>query len=151
MRQLKQKTTVVVGVIGSDGTMRHFGSRMTVAEIAGVHEFGTRSAGRNHNITIPRRSWLRDYVDENKAKIGTRLRKTAIRAIDTGKTIKKVMETFGVVTVGEIQERIAKGIPPANAMSTVMHKTRGKGGATTPLINTGQFRSAISYLVEGGR
>lgn len=151
MMQLKKKATVVVGVIGNDAIERHSGSEMSVVEVAGVHEFGTKSAGRNHDIEIHRRSWLRDYVDGNKSKIKSRLKKVATRAIDKGVSITVPLETFGVVTVGEIQERISSGIRPANAQSTIMRKTKGKGGATTPLIDTGQFRSSISYLVENSK
>jgi hypothetical protein len=124
-----------VGVQGQKGAEQHKqGSGLSVAEIAELHEFG---------LGVPERSWLRDWFDTNEASIKEDLRKVA-RGILLGRfTREQGLEILGVKYVGEIQLRIASNIPPALAESTVKRK-----GSSVALIDTGQFRSAITYLLE---
>ncbi len=109
---------------------------LTVGQVAEWMEFGTP--------TIPPRSWLRAYVDENEAEINRRVG-IEMRAVIAGaRSRRQALERVGVWIVGQIQERIARGIDPANAPSTIARK-----GSSTPLIDTGQLRSSIaSRIVE---
>jgi hypothetical protein len=67
-----------------------------------------------------------------------------MRTVIEGKrTSDQVLEILGQRAVGQIQERIASGIAPANAPSTVAKK-----GSSTPLIDTGVLRSSITYQVK---
>lgn len=122
-----------IGVIGNEAVTEHgMGSGLTVAEIATIHEFGTQR--------IPRRSWLRDYVDGNKARIEVMLRNVAKRGFIAG--LGSTLETFGVVMVGEIQDRISDRIPPP-----LSSRTKSRKGSDVPLVDTGQLRSSITYQV----
>lgn len=122
-----------IGVIGNEAVTEHgMGSELTVAEIATIHEFGTQR--------IPRRSWLRDYVDGNKARIEVMLRNVAKRGFIAG--LGSTLETFGVVMVGEIQDRISDRIPPP-----LSSRTKSRKGSDVPLVDTGQLRSSITYQV----
>jgi hypothetical protein len=49
---------------------------------------------------------------------------------------------LGTKAVGEIQKRMARGIKPDNAPSTIAAK-----GSSTPLIDTGRLRQSVTYAV----
>jgi hypothetical protein len=122
-------------VQGQKGAEKHkSGGGLSVAEIAELHEFG---------LGVPERSWLRDWFDSKESAINEDLRKVG-RGILLGRfTREQGLEILGVKYVGEIQARIATNIPPALADSTIKRK-----GSSVALIDTGQFRSAITYLLE---
>lgn len=112
---------------------------LTIGEIGEIHEFGL---GNN-----PVRSWLRGYVDENKAQILQKVHRVAY-AVELGKlTAEEGMNQLGLSIVGGIRKRIATGIAPPVTAATQARKGAGK---TTALINTGQFRSSITHKVETG-
>jgi hypothetical protein len=110
----------------------------TLAEIASYHEFG---------LGVPRRSFIADWADENKARHEEQLRKMA-QAIVAGKvdSPETGLARLGALYVGEVQRRIAQGIDPPLAESTIKRK-----GSSKPLIDTGQLRTAITYYVDGKR
>lgn len=140
MNRLAQpKAIVTVGIHEAEGAADHGEDGATVAEIGAFHEFGT--------TTIPRRSFIRDWADENEEKHKDDLRKIG-RAILDGKlkSTEQGLERFGALAKGEVQTRIADGIAPALAESTVETK-----GSSVPLIDTGVLRSSIEYRVERER
>lgn len=116
------------------------GSPLTVAEIAAIHEFG-------HGV-VPERSWLRDFVEQNREKLGKMLEVSAIQ-IFNGADPEVTMNRFGLAVVGMIKERIIAGIQPGLTEETKREKQRVTGGEAkdTPLIRFGQFVSAIAHEV----
>jgi hypothetical protein len=110
---------------------------LTVLDVATWNEFG---AGN-----VPQRSFLRAYFDENGPK-NSKLALSLMQTCVTGKrTPGQVLNLLGVKFVGEIQRRMAAGIPPPNAPSTIRRK-----GSSKPLIDTGQLRSSIAYRATWG-
>lgn len=107
---------------------------LTMAEIANLHEFG---------LGVPERSWLRGWVDESEKTIRNDLRRAVSRIIEGKLTVTQAAEVLGVKYVGAIQTRIANGIEPPNAPATIAAKKSSK-----PLIDTGQFRSSITHVLE---
>ncbi len=140
------KPVVKVGVFGAKAAETHLqekptGGSLTVGEIATIHEFGLG--------TCPERSFIRGWCDENEGNVVNFLAKESQRAI----TLKmpnfdQGLERLGLFCVSGIQVRIANGIPPALKQATIDRK-----GSSTPLINTGQLRSSITYevIAEGGK
>lgn len=127
-----RRATVRVGVFGDAG--QHGGSGDTVADIATKHEFG---------LGVPRRSFIADYVDENEPELRRRLADAA-RMVALGHDLEVVLERFGLQAVGEIVERIVRGIEPPNSPLTIERK-----GSSTPLVNTGQLKASITSKVDG--
>jgi len=126
-----------IGIMGSEAGDTYEGGGMTTAEVAERHEFG---------IGVPQRSWLRGYVDENESIIMARLRAIS-DSIARGKGSLRIgLEQLGVLTVGEIQERISNRIAPALAEATIKRK-----GSDVPLIDTGQLRSSVTHIVKAIR
>lgn len=128
---------VSVGVHAKEGDDPHRGKSenpMTVLDVAIVNEFG---------LGVPERSFIRSWFDENPGPNAELLRK-AVKFVLTGqKTLPEAFELIGLKLTGEIQKRISRGIPPPNAPSTIAEK-----GSSKPLIDSGQLRSSITYLVR---
>lgn len=136
------KPKITVGITAASGAEAHEvanpdveSAAMTVLEVAMIQEFG---AGN-----IPARPFIRGWFDENRDRALADIRKM-LELVIAGKVDKdKALELLGLKFVGEIQARIARGIAPANAQSTI-----DKKGSATPLIATGQLRSAVTFKVE---
>jgi len=139
LRRLKSPE-VTAGVHSSDGAAIEEGSDYTVAEIAAIHEFGFGG--------VEERSWLRDFIDENRTKLLDMLEKTSIKILE-GTPPDVAMNRYGLAVVGMIKERIIAGIDPPLAEATKREKHRVTGGSAkdTPLIRFGQFVSAIAHEV----
>lgn len=138
MRQMNEKgRAVAVGIQESEGSAEAKGSPgVQVIDVAQWNEFGTER--------IPARSFIRAWFDEYQPQNQAVARRMATSVLKGMRTTKQAMEALGVLFVGQIQQRIAAGIDPANAESTIRRK-----GSSTPLIDTGQLRSSVTYRVEG--
>ncbi|MCK4717652.1 MAG: hypothetical protein KAT70_03195 [Thermoplasmata archaeon] len=140
LKRLSRHSTVLVGVQGKKAEATHKdsedseGEPLTVGEIASIHEFG---------LGVPERSWLRAWIEENRSMIQSDLRRAMQRVIEGKLTKEQAASILGVKYVGEIQKRIAQGIEPPNHPDTVKRK-----GSSKPLIDTGQLRSAITWVLE---
>lgn len=113
----------------------------TNAEVAAINEFGL-----GHN---PERSFLRATVDQEKSEIHDRLRHIGGTIFDFKSTgdIKQEARLFGEWFVGRMKQRIRDGIDPPDAPATIAEK-----GSSTPLIDSGQFWSSLTYdVTQGGR
>ena len=128
------KHPVRVGVIGDDADQEYEDTGVTVAMVAEWAEFG---------LGQPQRSWLRAWIDENKneiRKVATHLQSRVIKGLMSE---RQANAALGEWAAAKIRDRIAKGISPPNAESTIAQK-----GSSTPLINFGQFRSSVTSQVE---
>ena len=127
------KPTVSVGILEAEGAQEAAGSNITIAELAAIHEFG---------LGVPERSFLRAWFDQNEDRARSFVTEL-LKAVVKGKYSKEqALELLGTKLQAEIQARISAGIDPANAPSTIARK-----GSATPLIDTGQLRSSMSYKV----
>jgi hypothetical protein len=135
IRKMKSRISVKVGILGSDASRAHEGSEETVVEIGSKHEFG---------IDVPQRSFIRETVDGDKNKIG-KIVSHAMRQFIGNKNSRpeRIGDLIGIQLQALIQERMSDGIPPPNSQSTINRK-----GSSTPLIDTGQLRSSISFETE---
>ena len=130
---LSEPTSIAVGVLERDAQTED--GAVTVLDVGTWNEFGT--------VGIPSRSFIRDWVDGNRKRAQGILKKLLQRVIAGELTEDASLEQFGAWAKGEIQARIARGVPPPNAASTVKRK-----GSSTPLIDTGILRSSIDYEVR---
>lgn len=127
------KAAVDVGVLGANAGSRESGG-VTVGDVATWAEFG---------IGQPPRSWCRGWVDENEGAAQS-LSRRALKGIAQGMPAEKALELVGMSIAAKMQERITNtpGNWKENADSTVKRK-----GSSTPLVDTGQFRSSITHRV----
>lgn len=132
IKNLQGQAHVVVGVLGA-GAQHQDSEGVTVGDIAAWAEFG---------LGQPKRSWLRDWIDTAGDEIQRRTSEELKAVIAGRRTRDQALARLGVWAVGRIQARIAAGIAPENAPSTIAAK-----GSSTPLIDKGQFRSSITSKV----
>lgn len=91
---------------------------------------------------IPARPFLGQMVDQHGGEIqqisAEMVQKICKGQLDAQSAFKKI----GVVTVGYVQDQITNGEFEPNAPMTVQRK-----GSDHPLIDTGQLRRGISYVI----
>lgn len=133
------KPKITVGIFEAEGNAKVGDDELTLIQVAIWNEFGTDDGH------VPARSFIRAWFDENAEKCREATR-AMMQAVVAGKyTKEQALELLGQRFVAEIQKRIARGIDPPNAESTIKMK-----GSSTPLINTGQLRSGITYKTNTG-
>ncbi len=131
---------VDIGVFG--GTKRNADDEVSIALYALYNELGAKKAGKNRNITIPERSFIRSTVDNNRRRYNNFLRK-ALTAVTLGqKTSEQVLTELGIIIQGDIKKTITELSSPANADSTKAAKK-----SSNPLIDSGTMRRAIHKRV----
>lgn len=129
-------SAVEVGVLGADAAKAYDGGDepITVADVARWAEFG---------LGQPRRSWLKDTIEIKRAELLERMRAEAQAVARGERTKPEALTRIGLWIEGEIKQRIANGIDPPNAETTIERK-----GSSTPLIDTGQLRSSITHRLS---
>jgi hypothetical protein len=135
LRFLEARGVITTGVHGDEGEQLHDAEGVSIADVASFAEFG---------LGQPQRSWLRAWFDENSERIESQLARQIALAMKEGKDFEWAMQRVALWMQGDIQRRIRNRIAPPNAPSTIARK-----GSSTPLIDTGVFRSAILSYFEG--
>jgi hypothetical protein len=129
---------IAVGIHEAQGAAtkktREEGAPPTVVDVAAWAEFG---------IGQPERSWLRAWYDGYHRQGHKEIARMLATVIQGRQPMQRGLEQIGQRFVGLIQLRIAQGVPPPNSPVTIRMK-----GSSKPLIDTGQFRSSITYSVR---
>jgi hypothetical protein len=153
--------------VGKHGPVKQSGEPLTIAEIAAVHEFGSRDG------KIPERSFMRSTFDEKRGEYVELMRKLLVQLVEQKIDVEKLLKIVGMRVSMDMRRKIQSGeIKPPNAFSTIMRKSRPilarrkikadardrvrrfrdrKGRFVAikakPLIDTGQLMRAITYAV----
>lgn len=106
----------------------------TVASVARYNEFG---------LGVPRRSFMRPAVHRNRQMLIERLRNDYKKAIYHNTNTMDVLEVFGQVVQGLIQNQIINTTYPPNAPSTIKRK-----GFNAPLRDTRLMLHSVRYQTE---
>jgi len=130
LEALGRDRKVSVGIHEAEGAAEHKGAGASVVEVGAFHEFG---------FGVPRRSFIADWFDINEREAKQTLFQICKPAVTRPEYLDQGLARFAAWAVGQVQQRIAAGIEPALAESTI----RQKHGKTTPLIDTGQLRASI--------
>jgi len=137
--KLPELTTIEVGIFEDAGTAQKIAGdgqgpvEATLAEIASFHEFG---------LGVPQRSFLRAWFDENEERLFATFVDRLGANGPTGWAV--ALNQVALWVQADIQLRITKHIPPPLKKATVDRKK-----SSTPLIDTGQLRAAITARVNG--
>jgi hypothetical protein len=135
----QQGVALTVGIHEDKGAEQHRGvgkKGATVADVASFNEFGTRR--------IPSRPFIRAWFDESLQANTARLRTLAKLVVAGKMTTTTMLNRLGLTFRAQAQGRIAAGVSPPNAPSTIQRK-----GSSKPLIDTGQLKASIDYKIEG--
>lgn len=135
LRFLEARGVITTGVHGEEGEQLHDPEGVSIADIASFAEFG---------LGQPQRSWLRAWFDENSERLEAMMAKQLQAAMSAGESFEWAMNRVALWMQADIQRRIRNRIAPPNRPSTIARK-----GSSTPLIDTGVFRSAILSYFEG--
>lgn len=135
------KRAVKVGVLGDEAQNEVEGEGITLVRLAGVHEYGAAIQMPWGVHIIPERSFIRATIADKKNYTDV-IAKLVASVIDGKRTEEDALELFGTKVVSDIQRRMSQGIAPANAPTTIAAK-----GSSKPLIDTGQLRKSITWLV----
>lgn len=100
------------------------------------NEFGT-SRG------VPERPFFRNAMKENKSAYKSLMRFEAKKIMQGQSDMRRALERLGLVAQGHIQQSIVGMRSPANSPVTVAAK-----GSSNPLIDTGEMRQSVTYVVE---
>lgn len=128
-----------LGVMGEAGARPHRdpngkAGALTVGEVAAIHELG---------LGVPERSWLRAWFEANHKMVIADVKAGMVQIAQGRLTPEALLDLLGQKYVGEIRKRIQAGIDPPLAQETIDRKK-----SSTPLIDTGQLWSAITYEVR---
>lgn len=140
---------ITVGIHGKDNKpyKRGDGGPVKMAQLGAFHEFGTLDrfgvAGHAGTKGVPRRSFLRDTLDENSKDYGRDLERGIKRLLDGQTTITRMLGLVGEQIVADSKKRIVNGIGPALRPATIASK-----GSSKPLVDTGQLSASITYEVR---
>lgn len=104
-----------------------------VANYAYKNEFG---------IGVPQRSFMRSTIDENQANYKALTEKLLSDVLDNQRTAYNAIGTLGEKVRGDISQKIVRLRTPPNSPITIMRK-----GSSNPLIDSGQMRQSIQWVV----
>lgn len=127
---------VVVGVTRASAGRDQTGE-INNAELAAVHEFGTKD-GR-----IPERSFIRSSMTENSASYVDTHAENLRKVIRGEMPFDKSLDLLGVRAAADVQQNIRNGDFESLAQSTIDRK-----GSSKPLIDTGNLRQSITHEVR---
>jgi hypothetical protein len=143
-------TRVAVGV-PADKALRkpdegEKGAPANNAMLAYIHENGAPEAG------IPPRPFLGVTVEAMKAEIAARLRAASIDALKGRKdAVIRAFHALGLRVSTAVKLKINTGpFEPLKERTLAARRARGRMG-DKPLIDTGQLRNAITYVVKSVR
>lgn len=148
---------------GRDAVLGAKGEPMNNAALAYIHDNGAPEAN------VPARPFMQPGIADAKEPILQRLRAAGVAALD-GKpeSVERNLEAAGMAAESAIKNRIAEGIPPPLAASTVAARRRRSKGSkyrrkaryeagmsdeeklevATPLLDTGQLLRSITHVVR---
>ena len=124
------------------GHVNEFGAEITVTAKmrAYLHFIGLHLSPATTKITIPERSFLRSWVDQNRKKIKKVTLDLYKKVLDGNLGGKQALALLGAYAEGGIKKQITNLDKPENHPFTVKQK-----GSSSPLIATGGMRSAIHH------
>lgn len=167
LKNFRQEHKIVVGWMASEGANKNHKDEpgMTVLHLANIHEFGTTKAGRNKNVTIPRRSVVADWTDQNQKAYARKLKEAEEAIIKQWLTGRRVyigskLNNLGLWIEGQMKKRARQGLKPRLSDATLGIKRtksgrRAKGSGKikrrNPLSKSGQYINSIVsrfFIVE---
>ncbi|KGS34461.1 hypothetical protein [Burkholderia pseudomallei] len=134
---------VLVGVPDSTAGRKDDGEPLSNAEIGYIMENG--SPANN----IPARPHLVPGVQDARPKFEPQLQKGVEAALDGDlEKVDRSLNRAGLVAQNSVRAKINSNIPPKLADSTLAARRRRGVTRENTLVDTGQYRNAITYVVR---
>jgi hypothetical protein len=144
LRSIQQLASneVLIGIPAST-TERQDGEPINNATIGYIQETG--SPVNN----LPARPFLVPGVESAQKAATDELKKGADDAMDgNAQAADKALHRAGIIASNSVKAKINSGIAPELALSTLAARRRRGRTGTTPLIDTGSLRNAITYVLR---
>lgn len=117
----------------------------TNAAIGYIAEFGAPEAN------IPQRQWLQPSIEKGKVKISKYMKQAGKLLLEGNvKGADKAFHAAGMTAQNIARATVNTGDFQALAEATIKARLRRGRTGTKPLVDTGQFRNSISYVVRNG-
>lgn len=121
---------------------------LTICELAAIHEFGAAN--------VPERSFIRFTLENNRDEIRTFIERLSALfvagKVDAERALKILGEKVVALVKANIVERKIKQDLAPETIARKRAKGRDPDDATTALVDTGQLKNAITYvLMQTGR
>ena len=106
--------------------------------------FGTAggASGGGWGGPVPERPWLSSAMRENRSKYRDGMKTSAKKLLLGQTSLQTVLSKLGIMAQGDVQESISNWSSPPNSPVTIELK-----GSSQPLIDRGDMRAAVTYLV----
>lgn len=138
--QIKQfkNSAIKIGLPEKVGGQTHKDSDMTIAQIGAIHEYGVPEKN------IPKRSFLREPM-LNAQKDINKLIKIKFSAVAENRlSVGRALDQMGLYG-----QKISQKSFTNNDWASLKPATiKAKGNKSNPLIDSGQLRQSITYIVE---
>lgn len=137
-----EKKDVLVGIPAEKAPRT--GNEMTNAILGYIHENGAPE------INLPRRAFLMPGIRGSKDKIASYLKQAAQASMRGDKAgVERALNAAGLTGMKGAQRKITEGPFIPLAASTIRHRRAQGRTGTRPLIDTGQLRRALTYVLRG--
>lgn len=124
---------IELGLLGDAAARQHPNSKLTVAALGAVHEYGLGG--------MPERSFIRAFVDQDEfPKMAVQFAREAAAG---SFSVAAFRQKFGEWCVQGMQARMDAGINPPLYPETINRKSRV--GPPVPLEDTKTLRNALSF------
>jgi len=131
---------IKVGILAAEGSIKPPGSNINFAGIASVNEFGTKTAGKNRNVTVPARPFLSTTFETKLRSFTNMTNKQILEILNGRQSTKGALDKLGVIFSAEVKNTITRLKTPPNAPSTIARK-----GSSNPLIDTSRMRNSVAH------
>lgn len=132
-----RSNTVVVGIPRGSAKSARGQGKLTNAELALIHEFGTSR--------IPARPWIRPPIWALKQEWVTAFGEVWNKCADGKGDPEKMLNALGAKGAAAVKGYVTRGdsVPPPNAPSTIERK-----GSSRTLVDTGAMVQSVTWVVR---
>lgn len=142
---------ILVGIPAS-ATQEKDGETFYLADIATINNFGSYSEEHSRHFTgeeakksgkIPPRPFGSTLMEVYGEKIRKFYKKEVKESLDGKRSMKQALNRVGFIAAGFMKQNLSVGKWEANAESTIAKK-----GSSKPLIDIGEMRRAITWVLR---
>ena len=118
-------------------------SPMNNATLAYIHDNGSPAAN------IPARPFMKPGIEAASVRIVAQFKIAAARAIHADDSaVEQGLNKAGLIAQASVRNTINEGIPPPLVESTLAARRRRGRMGTKQLVDTGQLRNAVNYVIR---
>lgn len=130
---------VEVGWLGSQSHLGHGGGKrsITMAELAAIHYHGAPSKN------IPKRDVITPTLEQNQQKYLGFIERSIPALIEGSVELRSMWEYLGMEGQADIQKQMVTA-----RLAPLHPRTIKRKGSSRPLIDTGQLRQGVTYIVS---